>query len=95
RELYGGYNVYYVCPISLVPEAINSMVPIRNLDDLQGLKIRLGGGGFVAEVFTRAGATVVFIVGGEIYSALDTGLVEAGEFVLQSSSFDKGRHSRL
>ena len=92
RELYAGYNVYYVCPILMVPEAINSTVPIRNLDDLQGLKIRLGGGGFVAEVFTRAGASVQFIAGGEIYSALDTGLVEAGEFVGPTTNWALGLH---
>jgi len=92
RELYAGYNVYYVCPILMVPEAINSTVPIRNLDDLEGLKIRLGGGGFVAEVFTRAGASVAFIAGGEIYSALDTGLVEAGEFVGPTTNWALGLH---
>ncbi len=92
RELYGGYNIYYVCPIELVAEAINSVVPIRNLDDLQGLKIRLGGGGFCAEVFTRAGAVVHFISGGEIYSALDTGLVEAGEFVGPTTNWALGLH---
>ncbi len=92
RELYAGYNVYYVCPIELVAEAINSVVPIRNLDDLQGLKIRLGGGGFCAEVFTRAGAVVHFISGGEIYSALDTGLVEAGEFVGPTTNWALGLH---
>lgn len=92
RELYGEYNVYYIGAMTIGSEAINSKVPIRSIEDFKGLKIRMGGGGFGAEVFTRLGATIVFIPGGEIYSALDTGLVDAAEYLGPGVNWDLGFH---
>jgi len=92
RELYGGYNVYYIGPMTIGSEAINSKVPLRKVEDLEGVNIRMGAGGFGAEVFTRLGATIVFLAGGEIYSALDTGLVDAAEYLGPGVNWDLGFH---
>jgi TRAP-type mannitol/chloroaromatic compound transport system substrate-binding protein len=52
---------------------------INTLDDLRGLKIRMPGLG--GEVMRRAGAAVVNIPGGELYQALQSGAIDATEWV--------------
>ena len=80
RELYA--------PFGLVPlPAGNSGVQmagwfnkeINSLADLQGLKMRIPGLG--AEVVNRLGATAVNLPGGEIMPALQSGVIDATEWV--------------
>lgn len=52
---------------------------IRSLDDLNGLKIRMPGVG--GEIMRRLGASAVAISGGEIYQALQSGAIDAAEWV--------------
>ena len=52
---------------------------IETAADLQGLKIRIPGLG--GEVMNRLGATVQVIAGGEIFQALQTGAIDAAEWV--------------
>src|SRR3546814_860938 len=48
---------------------------ISSLDDLRGLKIRMPGLG--GEVLARLGATTVNLPGGEVFTALQTGAIDA------------------
>ena len=52
---------------------------INTMDDFNGLKIRLPGLG--GEVLKRVGAVPVSLAGRELYNALQTGAVDAAEFV--------------
>ena len=52
---------------------------IRTLEDLKGLKMRIPGLG--GEVLARAGGTPVTLAGGEIFTALETGAIDATEWV--------------
>ena len=52
---------------------------INSLEDLRGLKIRMPGLG--GEVMRRVGAAAVAIPGGEIYQALQSGSIDASEWV--------------
>ncbi|NVK10558.1 MAG: TRAP transporter substrate-binding protein [Gammaproteobacteria bacterium] len=52
---------------------------INQIEDLQGLKIRMPGLG--GEVINRAGGTTVNIPGGELYTSLKTGVIDATEWV--------------
>ena len=52
---------------------------IRNLDDLKGLKMRIPGLG--GEVMNRLGASAVALPGGEIFPALQSGAIDATEWV--------------
>jgi TRAP-type mannitol/chloroaromatic compound transport system substrate-binding protein len=52
---------------------------VRSLDDLKGLKMRIPGLG--GEVLARAGGTPVTLAGGEIFTALETGAIDATEWV--------------
>src|SRR5690606_18258961 len=52
---------------------------INSLADLKGLKMRIPGLG--GEVLARAGGTPVMLPGGEIFTALQTGIIDATEWV--------------
>ena len=52
---------------------------IDSMDDLVGLKMRIPG--LAGKVFDRAGGTAVTIAGGDIYTSLQTGVIDATEWV--------------
>lgn len=52
---------------------------IKSLNDLKGLKMRIPGLG--GEVLKRAGGTPVSLPGGEIYTSLQSGAIDATEWV--------------
>lgn len=52
---------------------------INSLADLKGLKMRIPGYG--GEVLSRAGGTAVNIPGGELYTSLQSGVIDATEWV--------------
>jgi TRAP-type mannitol/chloroaromatic compound transport system substrate-binding protein len=53
--------------------------PINSLEDLQGLKMRIAGLG--GDIMSRIGVTTVLTPPGEIFTALQTNVVDAAEFV--------------
>lgn len=80
RELYAPFN--------LIPFPVgNTGVQmagwfnreINSVADLRGLKMRIPG--LAGEVFNLAGGTSVNIPGGELYTALQTGVIDAAEWV--------------
>jgi len=80
RELYKPYN--------LVPFPMGNTgvqmggwfnKKIDSIADLKGLKMRIPGLG--GKVFAKAGGTPVLMAGGEIYTALDRGTIDATEWV--------------
>ncbi|MGD8379675.1 MAG: TRAP transporter substrate-binding protein [Gammaproteobacteria bacterium] len=80
RELYQPFN--------LVPFPVGNTgvqmggwfnVPINSVADLNGLKMRIPGLG--GEVLKRAGGTPVTLAGSEIFTALQTGAIDATEWV--------------
>ena len=52
---------------------------INSVDDLVGLKMRIPG--LAGEVFTAAGGTSVTLPGSELYTSLQTGVIDALEWV--------------
>ncbi len=80
REVYA--------PHGLVPFLAGSSGPqmggwfnreINSLDDLKGLKMRIPGPG--GEILRRAGGTPTNIPGAELFTALQTGTIDAAEWV--------------
>jgi TRAP-type C4-dicarboxylate transport system substrate-binding protein len=59
-------------------ESFPSTVPIRNVDDMKGLKVRAPEG-LPAELFKRAGATSVPIPFSEVYTSLEKGVIDAAD----------------
>jgi TRAP-type mannitol/chloroaromatic compound transport system substrate-binding protein len=91
REVYDSFN--------LVPAAAGNTgvqmggwfnKEINSLDDLQGLKMRIPGLG--GEVLKRAGGTPVNLPGGEIFTALQTGSIDATEWVGPYNDLAFGLH---
>jgi TRAP-type mannitol/chloroaromatic compound transport system substrate-binding protein len=52
---------------------------INSVEDIKGLKMRIPG--LAGEVFNAAGGTSVNIPGGDLYTSLQTGLIDAAEWV--------------
>ena len=63
---------------------------IDSLDDLKGLKIRMPGLG--GEVLARLGATPVNLPGSEVFTALQTGAIDASDWVSPYNDLAFGLH---
>ena len=63
---------------------------INSLEDLQGVKMRIPG--LAGDVFDAAGGTPVRIPGGEIYTSLQTGVIDAAEWVGPYNDLALGLH---
>jgi TRAP-type mannitol/chloroaromatic compound transport system substrate-binding protein len=63
---------------------------LKSVDDLRGLRMRIPG--LAGEVFSAVGGEPVRIPGGEIYTALQTGVVDAVEFVGPYNDLALGLH---
>ena len=64
--------------------------PVASLADLSGLKMRIPGLG--GEVMSRVGATPVNLPGAEIFSSLQTGAIDAAEWVGPYNDLAFGLH---
>lgn len=72
-------------------EALVAAVPIRSVEDLQGVKIR-SPEGLAAAVFERAGATPVNIPFSEVYTSLQQGVVDAADASAYVNNDASGLH---
>ncbi|KMV31304.1 TRAP transporter substrate-binding protein [Photobacterium swingsii] len=64
---------------------------VKDVSDLKGLKMRLPGYG--AEVLKRAGGIPVSLPGGELFTALETGAIDATEWVGPFNDLAFGLHN--
>lgn len=80
-EIMQPYNVRALFCGSISPEAAGWFrAPLENVDQLQGLKMRAAGVG--GEILSELGMSVTMLPGGELYQALETGVLDATEFSL-------------
>lgn len=63
---------------------------IKSLADMQGLRIRVTGLG--AEVYKRLGAVPTAIAPGDVYPALERGVIDAAEFLAPANDAPLGMH---
>ena len=91
RELYAKYNLV---PISGGNTGVQMAgwfnKEINSLDDIKGMKMRIPGLG--GEVFNRAGGTAVSLAGGEIFTSMQTGVIDATEWVGPYNDLAFGLH---
>lgn len=64
--------------------------PIETAEDLDGLKMRIPG--LAGEVFNAAGGTAVRLPGSELYTSLQTGVIDATEWVGPYNDLAFGLH---
>jgi TRAP-type mannitol/chloroaromatic compound transport system substrate-binding protein len=77
REAYAKHNVYYL-PYEPYNVGIMTKKPINKGEDLNGLKMRAFG--LMAEWLNEMGASTTYIPGGELYTALATGVVDGAHW---------------
>ena len=77
REEAAAHKVYWVTD-KIYPTEMVIKRPVKSLDDFRGLKIRSSG--TLQSFLTKAGAAASYIPGGELYSALDGGIVDGAHW---------------
>jgi TRAP-type mannitol/chloroaromatic compound transport system substrate-binding protein len=91
RELYEPFNVLpFPAGNTGVQMAGWFNKEINSVDDLKGLKMRIPGMG--GEVMQRAGATQITVPASEIFTALQTGAIDAAEWVGPYNDLSLGLH---
>ena len=90
NKMVEGYDLYVLKGSAPRPAEIwaHSTVPIKSVKDIKGLRMRTAGDG--GEVLTRMGASVVFLPGGELYEAMQRGVIDAFEYSNSSVNWDMG-----
>ncbi len=89
REIFAKQGLYYVNRIHHGANIIHSKKPIRSIEDFKGLKLRVPGG-MVAEGFAAIGARTTLLPGGEVFSALEKGTIDAADYVGPAVNWDLG-----
>ncbi|MEX2320029.1 MAG: TRAP transporter substrate-binding protein, partial [Saccharospirillum sp.] len=81
KEMFEPYNVYPILCGTISPESAGWFTKEMNsVDDLRGLKFRAAGLG--GEIMGEFGMSINVLPGGELYQALETGVLDATEFSL-------------
>jgi len=80
NDFYKDYNIYAILAGNTGAQMGGwYRKEIATVNDLQGLKMRIGG--FAGQVLTKLGVVPQQIAGGEIYSSLEKGTIDAAEWV--------------
>ena len=86
RKAYKPYGIFYLGPQLSPSWDIMSKKPITSMADFKGLKIRSFG--LEAKWYESMGATPVFMGGGEIYTGLATGVLDAARWASPSGNLN-------
>ena len=89
REVFAKQGLVYVNRIHHGPNIVHSKKPIRTAEDFKGLKLRVPGG-MIAEGFAAIGARTTLLPGGEVFSALEKGTVDAADYTGPAVNWDLG-----
>jgi TRAP-type mannitol/chloroaromatic compound transport system substrate-binding protein len=89
RDIFAKQGLYYVNRIHHGPNIVHSKKPIRTIEDFKGLKLRVPGG-MIAEGFAAIGARTTLLPGGEVFSALEKGTVDAADYTGPAVNWDLG-----
>jgi len=89
NELYGRYNmVAFPCGQLDQEMGLSSNIRAEKMEDFKGMRIRTVG--WYMDILNRMGASVSPLPGGEIYLALERGLIDAGEFSSPAMTYPMG-----
>jgi TRAP-type mannitol/chloroaromatic compound transport system substrate-binding protein len=90
EEAYGKFGMMYLVVSSTTMESgVRSKKPVKKIEDLKGMKIRMSGRaqGYILE---KLGVAQVAMAGQEIYQALQKGVIDAAEFSSPSTDWGMG-----
>ena len=88
REAYGPAGLMYIAPTVYGPEPIHSKVPITKIADMAGKKGRFVG--LASAVMGALGVSVSPLPTGEVYSALDKGVIDIADRGDLTANFEAG-----
>jgi len=88
---YEKFGIHYVAPIQTGPNYAHCTKPLYKMEDWNGLKCRYPGG-MIAEIYAKMGASVIILPGGEIYTAMATGVIDLGEYIGHAMNMQLGLH---
>lgn len=77
REGYAKHNVYTI-PFETYPVGLMTKKPVKTIADLKGMKLRAYG--TMADFLGKLGVSTTQIPGGELYTALATGVVDGAHW---------------
>jgi len=89
NKISAKWDAVFLGPVILGLESIPSKKPIRSIADFKGVKMR-SPDGIPAEIFAKLGAAVSVMPGTEVYTALDTGKIEATDWGTLSVNDEAG-----
>ena len=91
REIYAPFNIYPIPSGNTGTQMFGWFnKEINSLEDIKGLKMRIPGIG--GEVLKEAGGIPVTLPGGELFTALQTGVIDATEWVGPYNDLTFGFH---
>jgi len=90
NEIYGNFGMVYL-PYGVTnnESGFRTNEPIRSLDDLQGKRLRLSGLE-QGKLLEKLGGSQVSMAGGEIYQALERGVIDGAEFSTPNVDWSAG-----
>ncbi len=89
QEIYGQHNVKKIDCFAIGPETSGWFkVEIKDLEQLRGLKMRFFGLG--ARVMQKLGVSTQLLAGGDIFPALEKGVIDATEFSMPAMDIKYG-----
>lgn len=89
KDLYRKQGQEFIGHVHHDLNLIHSKVPLRSLDDFDGIKIRMPGG-IVAETFASIGARTTLLPGSEVYPALEKGTIDASDYTGAAVNYELG-----
>ena len=89
NKIASRWDAVFLGPVILGLESIPSKKPIRSIADFRGVKMR-SPDGIPAEIFAKLGASVSVMPGTEVYTALDTGKIDATDWGTLSVNDEAG-----
>ncbi len=91
REAYGQFNAHVLGPAYYPPEYLISRKPIRSIEDFKGKKLVFSGS-LPTALFTKLGASVVYMPTGERMPALERGVIDGGDVGTPNTNVAYGAH---
>lgn len=91
RKNYKPLGAHYVGPLTPHNAEVfmHSTKALNSVKDLEGFKARMGSAA-LNEIFARMGAAPVFLPGGEVYEAVQRGIIDGFEYVTPSVNWGMG-----
>jgi TRAP-type mannitol/chloroaromatic compound transport system substrate-binding protein len=90
QEIFGKFGMIFF-PLMVTPmeSGVRGHKAINTLEDYKGMKVRISGR-MQGEIMKELGAAQVALAGGEVYQALEKGVIDAGEFGAPSIDWGMG-----